>query len=247
MTKALLVWPRHSTQHHCKNHPARYPGGQEKAPWRAREGTLEGERRHPGGQENTPWRAREDTLEDETTGPPEKNWLDNIQEWTHRDLATLTQQRTDNGSEDYWEFVRIAVKWTPGPVAVLNLDYIETSWSTTSTTLLPQRCSSVLLQQPRKSLPPVTGNFDAAVSVCRHVKIAQSRSVVVAVTSRANIASDTSSRRFLRLRCGCASQSSSEPYHDALVLRKPSHQNVRETNTGGICQENKRLNPQYQI
>ena len=34
-----------------------------KAPWRAREDTLEGKRRHPGGQEKTPWRARGDTLE----------------------------------------------------------------------------------------------------------------------------------------------------------------------------------------
>ncbi|KAI0243218.1 hypothetical protein LSAT2_024302 [Lamellibrachia satsuma] len=111
---------------------------------------------------------------------------------------------------------------TPGPVVALNLDYIETSWSTTSTTLLPQRCSSVrgtslptTLKRCRQSLgtsvtwkvaaaviskftaadtekvaaadtekvaAAVTGNFDAAVSVCRHVKIAQSRSVVVAVT-----------------------------------------------------------------
>ena len=64
----------HPTQQHIKTPcdalegKRRHPGGQEKAPWRAREGTLEGKRRHPGGQEKAPWRAREYGAAREQTG-----------------------------------------------------------------------------------------------------------------------------------------------------------------------------------
>ena len=60
----------HSTQHYCKQHPARHPGGQE------------------------------------TTGPPEKNWLDNLQECTHRDLPTLL--RTGHAA-----LARTVCEWHP--------------------------------------------------------------------------------------------------------------------------------------
>ena len=46
-----------------------HPGGQEKAPRRAREGTQEGKRRHPGGQEKAPGRARESTQEGKIRHP----------------------------------------------------------------------------------------------------------------------------------------------------------------------------------
>ena len=59
-TQTLLVWPHHSIQHHCKNNPARHPGGKETTPWMERDDTLEGKRRHPGGKETTPWREIDD-------------------------------------------------------------------------------------------------------------------------------------------------------------------------------------------
>ena len=102
----------------------RHPGGQEMTPWRARDNTLEGKRRHHGGQETTPWRAREDTMEarEDTLegkrrwGRQRKTWLDNIQEWTHRDLLTALHT-----AEDIQHWGGLCVNGTPTIVPVKGL------------------------------------------------------------------------------------------------------------------------------
>ncbi|KAI0238063.1 hypothetical protein LSAT2_011319 [Lamellibrachia satsuma] len=62
----------------------------------------------------------------------------------NRTVLSVTMSRGERRrTSSKTAMMRNEARVTPGPVVVLNLDYIETSWSTTSTTLLPQRCSSV--------------------------------------------------------------------------------------------------------